>query len=82
VSSVKVQVSASAEKSQSITVGHQYSHSIPSGYYGHLQYGSWGYYVHWEYWYDNGNCTATFKDAGTAKVPTDAVGWKYWSTKT
>ncbi|MFL6239956.1 MAG: hypothetical protein ACJ735_10760 [Actinomycetes bacterium] len=80
VSSVKAQISASAERSQTITVGHTYSHSIPSGYYGNLQYGSWGYYVHWEHVYDNGNCTYRYGDTGTAKVPSTAVGWKYWST--
>lgn len=80
VSSVKAQVSASAEKSQTITVGHTYSHSIPSGSYGNLQYGSWGYYVHWQHVFDNGNCTYSYGASGTAKVPTTAVGWKYWTT--
>jgi hypothetical protein len=80
ISSVKATVSASAEKSQTITVGHQYSHSIPSGSYGNLQYGSWGYNVNWQAVFDNGNCTYRYGDSGTAKVPTDAVGWKYWST--
>jgi hypothetical protein len=80
VSSVKAQVSASATRSDSVTVGHTYSHSIPSNMYGHIVYGSWGYNVGWQHVFDNGNCTYKYGDSGTAKVPSNEVGWRYWST--
>ena len=80
VASAKVDVSASVAKSVSITVGHSYTHSISSGKYGNMRYGSWGYKLNWQYRYMYSNCHTVLKSYGTAKVPTGKVGWKYWET--
>jgi hypothetical protein len=82
ISTVKATVSASATNSVTTTVGHLYTHSIPSNEYGNLRYGSWGYAVHWEIVYRHSNCTTTIVQTGTGTVTTVAVGWHYWSTTT
>lgn len=80
VASAKVEVSASITSSTAITVGHTYSHTITSGKYGNMRYGSWGYKLNWEYRYMYSNCTSVAKSYGTAYAPTGAVGWRYWET--
>ena len=80
VASAKVDVSASITKSVAITVGHSYEHNITSGKYGNMRYGSWGYKLAWKYKYIYSNCDTVTKSYGTAKVPTGAVGWRYWET--
>ncbi len=75
---VKVDVSASATTQLTTTTGHIYNHNITAGKYGNVQYGAWGYNVHWSRWRQNPNCTSTELDAGTGTVPTTAVGWNYW----
>ena len=76
----KVSISASVTRTVSTTTGHTYTHSIPSGKYGNLQYGTWAYHVTWSKWRQNGNCTVTELAAGYGTVPTVAVGWKYFTT--
>ncbi|MFE0348343.1 hypothetical protein [Streptomyces griseoluteus] len=77
----KTQVSASITGSVAIAVGHTYSHNIASKKYGHLQYGDWGYLVHWKkYRLDSDTCGGIVTASGTAKLPTHSVGFKYWET--
>ncbi|MFD5699541.1 hypothetical protein [Streptomyces lasiicapitis] len=64
-----------------VTVGHEYSHDIPSRKYGHLQYGSWGYNVKWtKYATSADRCGKVKLGSGSAKLPTKSTGWRYWST--
>jgi hypothetical protein len=81
IASAKVSVSASVTGSVSIAVGHTYSHNISANKYGNLQYGTWGYKVNWKKSRTNGNCQGeTTLATGTATLPTDSLGWKYWET--
>lgn len=80
IATAKAEVSATIGASQSITVGHTYSHGVTAGRYGNLQYGSWGYSLAWKYYQDTPTCTTVVRSSGTAKVPTNAVGWRYWET--
>lgn len=80
VAQAKVEVSGKISKSQTVTVGHTYSHAIPASLYGNMQYGSDGYNVGWSYYFDGANCTTVRVSSGTAKLPTSTLGWKYWST--
>lgn len=80
VSSVKVSINASATRSLTTTLGHTYTHSIPSNKYGNLKYGAWGYTVNWVKEYRHSNCTITVLGRGTGTVPTVATGWYYYST--
>jgi hypothetical protein len=66
-----------------VTVGHRYSRNVKSGYYGHLQYGSWGYKTNWtKYETSADRCGKKKLGSGTAKLPTKEVGWRYWETRT
>ncbi|MFF6905702.1 hypothetical protein ACFY9Q_07165 [Streptomyces sp. NPDC012389] len=67
----------------SVSTGHKYEHSIPNGYYGHLQYGSWGHQVHWvKYETTPDRCGKRKLKSGTAKLPTKETGWRWWKTRT
>ncbi|MEU1115486.1 MULTISPECIES: hypothetical protein [unclassified Streptomyces] len=64
-----------------ITVGHEYSHDIPSRKYGHLQYGSWGYKTKWtKYETSADRCGKVKLGSGSAKLPTKSTGWRFWTT--
>ncbi|MFD4483351.1 hypothetical protein ACFWPU_45640 [Streptomyces sp. NPDC058471] len=64
-----------------VTIGHEYSHDIPSRKYGHLQYGSWGYNVKWtKYATSADRCSKVKLGSGTAKLPTKSTGWRFWTT--
>ncbi|MER7401628.1 hypothetical protein ABT373_03855 [Streptomyces sp. NPDC000070] len=66
-----------------VTVGHKYSRDIRKGYYGHMQYGSWGYKTNWtKYETSADRCGKKKLGSGTAKLPTKEVGWRYWETRT
>lgn len=80
VTSVKAQVTASATKSRTTTIGHEYSRNIDRGKYGNMKYGSWGRKVAWQKVRYNRDCTTTVLDTGTGRVPTRAVGWRFWHT--
>ena len=80
VAEAKVEISATISGSTSVTLGHTYSHTITSGKYGNMQYGSFGYSVGWKYYCDSATCTSILKSSGAAKLPTTAVGWRYWET--
>ncbi|MGW9031188.1 hypothetical protein ACWGQ5_45545 [Streptomyces sp. NPDC055722] len=63
----------------SITTGHEYSHDVPNNKYGNLQYGSWGYKVTWTKWRTSGDrCGKVKVGSGTAKLPTNSTGWRWW----
>ncbi|WP_141580919.1 hypothetical protein [Actinomadura sp. WMMA1423] len=79
--SVKVQVSASATKSNNVTVGHWYEHKISKRKYGHIRYRVIGYKVLFEKHQTLGNCKDRFLDAFYGNIPTTREGWKYWETK-
>ncbi|WP_234341709.1 hypothetical protein [Streptomyces sp. NRRL S-646] len=65
----------------SITTGHEYSHDVPSNKYGNLQYGDWGYKETWTKWRTSGDrCRKVKLGSGTAKLPTNSTGWKWWVT--
>lgn len=78
VSTVKAQVTASATKSRTTSIGHDYSHKVKAGKYGNLKYGSWAKKVGWKKTRVNRSCTTTVLDRGTGRVPTKAVGWRFW----
>lgn len=80
VSSVKASINNSATRSVTTTLGHTYTHVIPSTMYGNLKYGAWGYNVSWVKEYRHSNCTITVLGRGTGTVPTVATGWYYYST--
>lgn len=80
ISSVKASISGSATNSVATTLGHTYTHAIPSNAYGNLKYGAWGYNVTWKKEYRHSNCTITVLGQGTGTVPTVATGWYYYST--
>jgi hypothetical protein len=80
IAKAKVEVSASLTSSVGITVGHTYTHSIHSGKYGHMQYGSWGQQVTWTKYKNNASCTTTLAASGTARIPSSTVGSKFWET--
>lgn len=81
VAQVQTEVSASATKSRSITVGHRYSRNISSGKYGNMQFGSWGHTVSWKYYRINPDCSVTLRSSGFGgKIPNSAIGWRYWET--
>lgn len=76
----KVSVSASLTKSDSTTTSHGYTHSIPRGKYGHLQYVNWGKRVVWKKMRDRPDCTTEVIGRGVIKFPTGQEGWYFWST--
>ncbi|WP_206318191.1 hypothetical protein [Actinacidiphila epipremni] len=77
----KVSVSSTVATSVSVTVGHTYSHTITAGKYGNAQYGSWGYKITWSEYINNGPaCLSHLYATGSATLPTDSTGWKYWET--
>lgn len=79
--SVKVNVSASATRSNTVTVGHWYEHPVSKNRYGHIRYRVIGYKVLFEKWRTQGNCKDKFLDAFYGNIPTTKEGWKYWETK-
>ncbi|NUQ97035.1 MAG: hypothetical protein HOY79_10885 [Streptomyces sp.] len=80
IASAKLSVSGSITKSVAVTVGHTYTHNISAHKYGNAWYGSWGYKVDWEKTRDRANCTTEVLATGTAVLPVDSVGWRYWET--
>lgn len=80
VAQAKVEVSAQATKSNGITIGHTYSHKVPKGRYGHLQYGSWGHKVSWRYGKITPSCTSRQLATGSASVVNQSEGWRWWHT--
>lgn len=80
IAEAKVEVSASITKSNSVTVGHAYSHKIKKDKYGHLQYVVWGKRVNWKYIYESKSCHRTTKASGKAKLTTKEEGWYFWQT--
>jgi hypothetical protein len=83
VAKAKVEVSASLAQSVTLTIQHQYRHTITATKYGHAQYGAWGQQVSWRRYYDGADCTTTLRASGTARIPSAAeVGWRYWETTT
>lgn len=79
---VKVQVSASATKSNTVTVGHWYEHQISKNRYGHIRYRVIGYRVLFEKRRTRPDCSDQFLDAFHGDIPTTKEGWKYWETAT
>ena len=78
---VKAEYSVKVVAEVGVTVGHTYTHEIPAKKYGHLQYGSWGHKVNWTKYKTSANrCGKVKIGAGTAKLPTREVGWRYWTT--
>jgi hypothetical protein len=81
IAEAKIEVSASIGMSNTITVGHSYTHSIASGKYGNMQYGAWGYRLSWKFWNDRPQCDTVLLASGTnALAPTGGEGWRYWET--
>ncbi len=82
VASAKVDISASVTGSVAITVGHAYTHAISAHKYGNLEYGSWGYNVNWRKIerFQDSKCSETPLGIGTARIPTNTVGWRYSET--
>jgi hypothetical protein len=81
ISSVKGTVSGTAERTDGITTGHEYDHNVPAHKFGNLEYGSFGYYVHFNKVRTQAPCKVSVVGHGTATVPTNAEGWHYWSTR-
>jgi hypothetical protein len=80
IARAKAEVSASLTREVGVTVGHSYHRDITPGKYGNMQYGSWGQKVTWKKYHDNGTCTTSLVASGTAYIPVNSVGWKYWET--
>ncbi|MFA1537598.1 hypothetical protein [Actinomadura monticuli] len=78
---VKANVSKSATRTNTVTVGHWYEHTISKKRYGHIRYRVIGYRVLLEKYRTRGNCKDQFLDAFFANIPTSKEGWKYWETK-
>ncbi|MFC7264401.1 hypothetical protein [Streptomyces lutosisoli] len=77
IAKAKAQVSIKVTGSVTVSTGHNYSHNISRGKYGHLQYGSWGYKVNWKKYRRVGSCGVEEVGKGTATLPTSETGWKY-----
>lgn len=80
VAEVKVEVTASATESSSVTVGHTVTKSVGAGKYLHSEYGSWGNQITWKYWWQNIFCSRTLQSSSVAKVPTNQMGWRFYET--
>lgn len=66
-----------------ISTGHRYSRNIKNGYYGNVQYGTWGEKFNWTKYETSANrCGKKKLGSGTTKMPTKKVGWRYWETRT
>jgi len=78
----KASISASLALSNSTSTTITYSHAIRRGYYGHLQYVSWGRKVHWTKYRTTPRCTAQVLARGTINFPGREEGWYFWQTRT
>jgi hypothetical protein len=79
--SAKVQVSKSITKSNTVTVGHWYSHPIPKNRYGHLRYRVVGYKVLFWKMKETRQCKEKLLDAFYGTFPTEKEGWEFWTSK-
>lgn len=82
VGDAKTTVSGKVTVKDKTTKGNKYEHKIPRGKFGNMEYGSWGYKVTWSVWRTTDVCKVTEIGHGAGTVPTKAVGWYYWSTRT
>lgn len=80
IAKAKVEISASLTQTVSISGTHTFTHAITAGKYGNAQYGSYGKKVTWRRYQDNSNCTTTLIASGTAFIPTNTVGFRYWES--
>ncbi|MFI9769344.1 hypothetical protein ACIHJG_21105 [Streptomyces sp. NPDC052415] len=82
IAKAKATISAKVTATVTVTTGHTYARDIGRNKYGHMQYGSWGYKVHWKRYKSVGNGCGTPREIGrgTATLPTKETGWKYWET--
>jgi hypothetical protein len=81
IAKAKVKVDAKIGAEIGVSVGHEYRRDIARGKYGHLQYGSWGYQVTWVKYATSGDrCGKAKLKSGSAKLPTNETGWRYWET--
>lgn len=78
---IKAEVNAEVTKSKTVTTGHHYSHKIPRGMFGNVEFGSWGTSANWQQVSTYSNCGQDVRKSGTAKLPGKGFGWLYWSTK-
>lgn len=78
---VRGEISAGAVKSKSVTRGHEYTHKVPAGKYGHLAYGSWSKRFNYRKIGMAPYCPKVVHARGTATYPTNSVGWKFHSTR-
>jgi hypothetical protein len=77
----KVSISASLTKTNSSTVTNNFTHKIPRGKFGNVQYVSWGRTISWtKYIYNTSTCRKSVIGQGTIKFPANKEGWRYWST--
>ncbi|MFE6175313.1 hypothetical protein [Streptomyces sp. NPDC056464] len=78
----KATISIEVAASVTITTGHTYTRSISRNKYGHVQYGTSGYKASWTRYRRHGDgCGAgTVIASGTATLPINETGWKYWET--
>ncbi|MQY05754.1 hypothetical protein [Actinomadura macrotermitis] len=77
---VKGHVSKSATKSNTVTVGHWYTHDISRNKYGHIRYRVIGYRVLFYKMAVRRSCKTVLLDAFYGNIPTEQEGWKYWET--
>lgn len=64
-----------------VDVGHEYTHPITDGMYGHLWYRVFGYRLGFTQWFRVSSCGVHRVSAGVASVPARVEGWKYWETE-
>jgi hypothetical protein len=80
IAQAKFEVSGTITSSNSVEVGHAYTHGIAAGRYGNMQYAVWGKKVNWQYILESANCARTVKSSGIANLTTSTEGWRYWET--
>ena len=77
---VKAEVTAGAVSEKTATLGHEYSHKVSAGKYGHLAYGSWSKRFSYRKIGRAPFCPNQVVARGTATFPTKSVGWRFWET--
>jgi hypothetical protein len=77
---IKAEVTAGARSQKTATLGHEYSHKVSRGKFGHLSYGSWAKHFRYRKIGRAPFCPNQVVARGAATYPTRFVGWRYWET--
>lgn len=80
IAKAKATVSGTIARSVTARLSHTYRRNITNGKYGNAQLGSWARQVTWKKWQDTKDCKTKLLASGTAMLPTEKIGVKYWET--